>query len=125
MKSAIGKGMTRVDHPAVSNQMYANYANGKETEALKAVVGEEALTEEERRFLEFEEKFESYEFLSQDPYDKRDIFTSLDMAWDLLRQFPPDSLKQITPEIRNMFYNRDNALKYARPESKDANEHKH
>jgi len=125
MKSAIGKGMTRIDHPAVSNQMYANYANGKETEALKAVVGEEALTEEERRFLEFEEKFESYEFLSQDPYDKRDIFTSLDMAWDLLRQFPPDSLKQITPEIRNMFYNRDNALKYARPESKDPNEHKH
>lgn len=31
MKSAIGKGMTRVDHPSVSNQMYANYAAGQMT----------------------------------------------------------------------------------------------
>jgi V-type H+-transporting ATPase subunit B len=51
MKSAIGKGMTRVDHPAVSNQMYANYAAGKDTQALKAVVGEEALSMEEKRYL--------------------------------------------------------------------------
>jgi len=43
MKSAIGKGFTRDDHPDVSNQMYANYAAGKDTQALKAVVGEEAL----------------------------------------------------------------------------------
>src|ERR1700759_3770466 len=41
MKSAIGEGMTRIDHPSVSNQMYANYAAGKDTQALKAVVGEE------------------------------------------------------------------------------------
>jgi len=65
MKSAIGKGMTRVDHPAVSNQMYANYAAGKDTEALKAVVGEEALSEEEKQFLKFEERFEGFDFLSQ------------------------------------------------------------
>jgi V-type H+-transporting ATPase subunit B len=44
MKSAIGKGMTREDHPQVSNQLYANYAIGKDTAAMKAVVGEEALS---------------------------------------------------------------------------------
>src|SRR6195952_4167921 len=58
MKSAIGEGMTREDHPAVSNQVYANYAGGKETQALKAVVGEEALSIEEKRLLEFEGTFE-------------------------------------------------------------------
>jgi V-type H+-transporting ATPase subunit B len=51
MKSAIGKGMTRIDHPRVSDQMYANYAAGKEAQALKAVVGEEALAIEEKRNL--------------------------------------------------------------------------
>jgi len=44
MKSAIGEGMTRKDHPDVSNQLYANYAIGKDTMAMKAVVGEEALS---------------------------------------------------------------------------------
>jgi V-type H+-transporting ATPase subunit B len=63
MKSAIGKGMTRDDHPEVSNQLYAFYAIGKDTQAMKAVVGEEALSEDDRLYLEFLEKFEK-EFLA-------------------------------------------------------------
>jgi V-type H+-transporting ATPase subunit B len=58
MKSAIGEGMTRVDHPEISNQLYAFYAIGKDTQAMKAVVGEEALTDDDRLYLEFLEKFE-------------------------------------------------------------------
>ena len=38
MKSAIGKGMTREDHSMVSNQLYANYAIGKDNQQMKAVV---------------------------------------------------------------------------------------
>jgi len=53
MKSAIGKGMTREDHPDVSNQLYANYAIGKDTAAMKAVVGEEALSADDLLYLEF------------------------------------------------------------------------
>merc|ERR1711953_347421 len=59
MKSGIGKGMTRADHPNVSDQLYANYAIGQDTRAMKAVVGEEALSEDEHKFLEFTDKFES------------------------------------------------------------------
>jgi V-type H+-transporting ATPase subunit B len=95
MKSAIGKGFTRVDHPEVSNQLYAFYAIGKDTLAMKAVVGEEALTEDDKLYLEFLEKFEG-EFLRQGPYDARDIFRSLDIAWDLLRLFPDKMLKKIS-----------------------------
>lgn len=59
MKSAIGVGMTREDHPQVSNQLYANYAIGKDTAAMKSVVGEEALSQDDLLYLEFLKKFES------------------------------------------------------------------
>lgn len=120
MKSAIGKGMTRDDHPYVSNQMYANYAGGKETQALKAVVGEEALSEDEKLNLTFEAKYES-EFLSQDPYDNRTIFQSLDKCWDLLEIFKADDLKQIPESIRDQYYKR--AMRWGREaEEKKAEE---
>merc|ERR1711869_66930 len=75
MKAGIGKGMTRNDHPSVSDQLYANYAIGMDTRAMKAVVGEEALNEDDHLYLEFIDKFES-RFLAQGAYEKRDIFTS-------------------------------------------------
>jgi len=118
MKSAIGKGMTRIDHGAVSNQMYANYAAGKETQALKAVVGMEALSIEEKRYLKFEEDFERT-FLKQDPYENRDIFTSLNKAWELLDQFPLEDLKQINPELRQIFYSRESRLKFEQERKAD------
>jgi len=122
MKSAIGEGMTRVDHPSVSNQMYANYAAGKDTQALKAVVGEEALSAEERRFLEFEQNFEK-KFLSQDPYDNRDVFSSLNLCWDLLEAFPPEDLKQIKPDLRDQFYKREARLAFDPSKSEKPKHH--
>lgn len=105
MKSAIGKGMTRADHPSVSNQLYANYAMGRDTQSLKAVVGEEALSPEEFLYLDFLDRFEKG-FVTQGPYENRDIFTSLDKAWDLLRIFPPNTLKKIDDKIKDEFYYR-------------------
>lgn len=112
MKSAIGKGMTRIDHPPVSNQMYANYAAGKEAQALKAVVGEEALAVDEKRNLDFERDFEA-KFVAQDQYDNRNIFTSLSMCWDLLEQYPREDLKQIPGEILDIFYTRDSRMAFS------------
>lgn len=63
-KSAIGEGMTRKDHGEVSNQLYANYAIGKDVQAMKAVVGEEALSSEDMLYLEFLDKFEN-KFVNQ------------------------------------------------------------
>merc|ERR1712063_158643 len=108
MKSAIGEGMTRRDHEAVSNQMYANYAEGKDVQAMKAVVGEEALTPEDNLHLEFLLKFES-KFVQQGKYESRDIYESLDIAWSLLRTFPREMLKRISPKIVGEFYNRERA----------------
>ena len=105
MKSAIGKGMTRDDHPEVSNQLYAFYAIGKDTEAMKAVVGEEALNED-RLYLEFLEMFED-QFLAQDPYEARTIQKSLDKAWNLLRIFPDKQLKKINKKFIEKYYKRE------------------
>merc|ERR1712070_345601 len=112
MKSGIGKGMTREDHANVSDQMYANYAIGQDTRAMKAVVGEEALSEDEHKYLEFTEKFEE-KFLAQGPYENRDIFTSLDIAWELLRIFQPELLKKIPAKIKDKYYLREEAVKAA------------
>eukprot|EP01084_Bolivina_argentea_P028760 53403_1 len=109
MKSAIGEGMTREDHSPVSNQMYANYAMGKDVEAMKAVVGEEALSTEDKLYLEFKEKFEK-KFITQGPYQKRTIFESLDLAWELLRIFKRESLKKISKKILDKYYPRGNAI---------------
>jgi len=64
MKSAIGvddhgKMLTREDHPSVSNQLYNFYAVGKDTLAMKAVIGEDALTADDKNYLLFLEKFEN------------------------------------------------------------------
>lgn len=109
MKSAVGEGMTRDDHSDVSNQLYANYAIGKDTAAMKAVVGEEALMPEDKLYLEFMEKFER-KFISQGYYESRSVFQSLDLAWSLLRTFPREMLKRIPDKIIQEYYARDRGL---------------
>ncbi|CAI0468907.1 unnamed protein product [Linum tenue] len=106
MKSAIGEGMTRRDHSDVSNQLYANYAIGKDVQAMKAVVGEEALSSEDLLYLEFLDKFER-KFVAQGAYDTRNIFQSLDLAWTLLRIFPRELLHRIPAKTLDAFYSRD------------------
>jgi V-type H+-transporting ATPase subunit B len=64
MKSAIGEKLTRGDHGDVSNQLYAKYAIGRDAASMKAVVGEEALNQEDKLALEFLEKFEK-QFIAQ------------------------------------------------------------
>ena len=103
MKSAIGEGMTRKDHGDVSNQLYAKYAIGRDAAAMKSVVGEEALSAEDKLSLEFLEKFEK-NFISQGAYEDRTIFDSLDLAWSLLRIFPRKMLNRISPKILDEFY---------------------
>uniref|UniRef100_A0A8B9IN13 Vacuolar proton pump subunit B n=1 Tax=Anser cygnoides TaxID=8845 RepID=A0A8B9IN13_ANSCY len=106
MKSAIGEGMTRKDHGDVSNQLYACYAIGKDVQAMKAVVGEEALSADDLLYLEFLQKFEK-QFITQGPYENRSIFESLDIGWQLLRIFPKQLLKRIPETILAEYYPRE------------------
>jgi V-type H+-transporting ATPase subunit B len=105
MKSAIGEGHTRKDHSDVSNQLYAKYAIGRDAASMKAVVGEEALSSEDKLSLEFLEKFEKT-YIAQGAYEKRSIFDGLDQAWELLRIYPRELLNRIPKKVLDEFYPR-------------------
>jgi V-type H+-transporting ATPase subunit B len=110
MKSAIGEGRTRKDHGDVSNQLYAKYAIGRDAAAMKAVVGEEALSSEDKLSLEFLEKFER-SFIAQGAYEKRTIEESLDLAWSLLRIYPRELLNRIPAKVLDQYYSRSHSKK--------------
>jgi V-type H+-transporting ATPase subunit B len=84
---------------------------------MKAVVGEEALTPEDRLYLEFLDKFEK-QFLTQDYYEARDVFGSLDLAWSLLRTFPREMLGKIPKQTLDKYYPRDRQHKEDKDEKK-------
>lgn len=105
MKDGIGAGHTREDHSDVSNQLYAAYAEGKDLRALVAVVGEEALTDRDRNYLEFADRFER-EFINQGKDENRAIESTLDLGWELLRMLPESEMKRIDPKF---------IFKYLRP----------
>ncbi|WFD01151.1 Vacuolar ATP synthase subunit B [Malassezia yamatoensis] len=105
MKSAIGAKHTRGDHADVSNQMYAAYATGRDAAAMKAVVGEDALSQEDKLTLEFMERFDK-EFVTQGAYETRTIFDSLDLGWSLLRIMPKEMLNRISPKVLKEYYSR-------------------
>ena len=98
MKDGIGKGRTREDHSDVSNQLYAAYAEGRDLRSLVAVVGEEALTDRDRRYLTFADRFER-EFVNQGWEEDRSIETTLNLGWELLSMLPESELKRVDPRF--------------------------
>jgi V/A-type H+-transporting ATPase subunit B len=103
MKRGIGKGRTREDHDDVSNQCYAAYAEGCDLRDLIAVVGEEALSDRDRKFLKFADMFEQ-QYVSQSPDEDRTIEDTLGLAWKLLSTLPKDELKRIEEEYIKKYY---------------------
>lgn len=121
MKSAIGEGHTRKDHGDVSNQLYAKYAIGRDAASMKAVVGEEALSSEDKLSLEFLEKFERT-FISQSAYESRTIYESIDLAWSLLRIYPKELLNRIPKKVLDEFYQRSGKGRKGNKDTRDNEE---
>ena len=94
MDRGIGEGRTREDHAGVSNQLYAAYAEGCDLRDLVAIVGEEALSERDRKFLRFADEFEK-KFVQQDKHEDRTIVQTLTIGWELLSILPKAELKKI------------------------------
>ncbi|NKQ39453.1 MAG: V-type ATP synthase subunit B [Methanosarcinales archaeon] len=111
MQGGIGKENTREDHGNVNNQMYSAYANGRKLRDLVAVVGAEALSEIDRKYLDFADRFE-FEFVKQDFTVGRSIEETLDLAWDLLSMLPESELKRISPEFIKKYHPAHNPSKY-------------
>ncbi|PMP60387.1 MAG: ATP synthase subunit B [Caldisphaera sp.] len=103
MKEGIGPGKTREDHAQVSDQLYASYSRGVELRSLAAVVGEESLSETDRKFLKFADLFEK-NFLSQGLRENRSIETTLDLAWNILSELPEEELTNIKEEMIQRYH---------------------
>jgi V/A-type H+-transporting ATPase subunit B len=103
MNEGIGEGRTRPDHLGVSDQCYSAYAEGRDIRNLVAVVGEEALTERDKLFLEFTDKFEK-EFVTQSSDENRTIEETLDLGWKLLSILPEGELKRIDEKYIKQYH---------------------
>jgi len=96
MNAGIGEGKTRRDHRQLADQLYAFYAEGRDLRRLVAIIGEASLSDQDRRYLEFADRFE-HEFIAQSW--RRSIEETLSMGWQVLEPFDEASLKRISPEV--------------------------
>jgi len=94
MDRGIGKDRTREDHAGVSNQLYAAYAEGCDLRDLVAIVGEDALSDRDKKFLKFADEFEK-KFVTQGSHENRSIERTLSIGWELLSDLPRTELKKI------------------------------
>ncbi len=99
----IGEGKTRADHANTMNQLFAAYARGKEAKELMVVLGEAALTDIDKLYAEFAERFEK-EYVSQGSLSNRSIEDTLQLGWDLLGILPRAELKRIKDEFLDTYY---------------------
>jgi len=93
----IGEGKTREDHADTMNQLYAAYARGKDAKELAAILGEAALSEDDKKFSKFADEFEM-RYVNQDLEENRTIEQTLDLGWELLTLLPVRELKRIREE---------------------------
>jgi V/A-type H+/Na+-transporting ATPase subunit B len=102
MNAAIGEGKTRADHRAVADQLYALYAQGRNLRRLVAVIGEAALSGDDRRVLAFADRFEN-EFIGQGLIN-RSAEDTLGLAWKLLATMPAEALKRIPQKFIEQYH---------------------
>jgi V/A-type H+-transporting ATPase subunit B len=104
MNSGIGAGKTRPDHRALADQLYAFYAQGRDLRRLVSIIGEAALSADDRQVLAFARQFEE-KYIGQGLVE-RDITETLDLAWELLAPMPAESLKRVPREFIEKYHRR-------------------
>ncbi|SMO37361.1 V-type ATP synthase subunit B [Halorubrum cibi] len=103
MDDGIGEGLTRADHGGVSDQMYAAYAEGEDLRDLVNIVGREALSERDNKYLDFADAFET-EFVDQGFDTNRELEETLEIGWDLLSMLPKEELNRVDEEFIEEYY---------------------
>ncbi len=102
MNNGIGSQHTREDHRALSNQLYACYAEGQDIRRLVAIIGEEALSDLDRKYLKFAELFEQKIIHQAD--ENRSIEETLDIGWQALSVIPKSELRRINKDLISRYF---------------------
>jgi V/A-type H+-transporting ATPase subunit B len=103
MRDGIGEGKTRDDHKDLSNQLFAAYAKAQDIRGLAAIIGEDSLSEVDRKYLIFAEQFER-KFINQGFTENRDIERTLDIGWEILATLPESELGLIRSEYIKKYH---------------------
>ncbi|MBQ3620078.1 MAG: V-type ATP synthase subunit B [Methanosarcinaceae archaeon] len=98
-----GVKKTREDHKPVSDQLYASYAEGRDLRGLVAIVGKEALSERDKKILEFADLFED-RFVRQGKNENRTIEDTLNIGWEILSSMPKGYLGRIDNKYIEKYY---------------------
>ena len=104
MKDGIGEGMTREDHKDVASQLFAAYSKVKSVRNMASIVGEEEMSDMDKKYLRFGTLFERF-FLSQGENENRSIEQTLDIGWALLSLLPKVELYRIKEEMIEKYMN--------------------
>lgn len=99
----IGPDKTRKDHADTMNQLFAAYARGKEAKELAVILGEAALSDVDKLYAKFADRFEK-EYVSQGYETNRSIEETLDLGWKLLGILPREELKRIRDGYLDEYY---------------------
>ncbi|MBE6708483.1 MAG: V-type ATP synthase subunit B [Ruminococcaceae bacterium] len=99
----IGEGKTREDHSGTMNQLFSAYARGKDARELMVILGESALTDMDKIYAKFADRFER-EYVSQGYECDRSIEETLDIGWELLRMLPRSELRRISDKLLDKYY---------------------
>ena len=103
MKDGIGEGFTRADHPSLSNHLFAAYSKVKDARSLASVIGEDELSDTDKRYLEFGKAFEQY-FVQQSDQEDRSLEQTLELGWALLSILPRGELDRVSEQELNEHY---------------------
>ena len=103
MKDGIGEGYTRADHSPLANQLFASYAKVIDARSLASVIGEDELSDTDKKYIEFGRQFEE-RFVNQGFNENRTIEQSLDLGWQLLSTLPRSELDRIDNELLDKYY---------------------
>jgi len=103
MKDGIGEGFTRADHAELSNQLFASYSAVADARSLASVIGEDELSQLDRKYLEFGNRFER-EFVGQGQRENRGLEQTLDLGWEMLRILPRDELSRVSNATLDKYY---------------------
>ena len=108
MRLGAGPGRTRDDHLDIAAQLYGLVAQAHQIADLAEIIGEDALSAGEQRYLGFAEAFER-EFLAQGRSEARTIDETLDRAWAVASHLPRSDLSMVGASALEEHYRDDAA----------------
>jgi V/A-type H+-transporting ATPase subunit B len=103
MRLGAGPGKTRADHLDIAAQLYALVAQARRVGDLSEIVGEDALSDDERRYLGLARAFEQL-FVRQEQEELRSLDDTLERAWRVASRLPRRDLSMVSEEALEAFY---------------------